>query len=81
MDFDLNALFSRVIEKEEKKPEKIEIEETKKAEFNLDSTVDTLKLYDKINKKLIKDSNVDTEKEVIVLMEVYMTLYLRVLLF
>ncbi len=69
MDFDLNALFSKAIDKEEAgakkaKEAKKAQEEAKKAEFKIDTSIDSLKMYEKINKKFIKDGRIVTDKEV-----------------
>ena len=74
MDFDLNALFSKAIQKEETGAKKVKEakkaeEEAKKAEFKIDTSIDSVKMYEKINKKFIKDGRIATDKEVRILKE------------
>jgi len=68
MDFDLNALFSKAIQKDESSAKKVKEvkkaeEEAKKAEFKIDTSMDSVKMYEKINKKFIKDGRIVTDKE------------------
>ena len=67
-DFDLNALFSKVVDRDsasKKKADKKKEEEAKAAQINLDTSVDSIQMYQKISKKLIKDDGLGKEKEVV----------------